>query len=515
MRKSGLLLPVFSLPSRMGIGCFSKEAYEFIDRLSAAGQSYWQVLPLGHAGGWYSPYQPLSCFALDPMYIDPYILYEEGTLCSSAMTMLGLESKHTSESRIDYESLLPARMEIYKNAFETWQLIGTDEDEFDKFCRKNKKWLEDYAMFIALRDKFGNADWSNWDKPFRFREKAALKRFSRENADEILFHKWLQYKAYSQWHNVINYAHSKGIEIIGDIPIYAAFESADCWAHPELFKLTKGLKPGSYSGCPPDAFSPDGQVWGNPLYKWRAHKDSGYSWWIERLKNNFKIYDVIRLDHFRGFESFYAVPKTAVNGLDGKWMRGPGMDFFKKVKSAIPKGHFIAEDLGYITPEVARLKERTGLPGMKVLQFAFDGNEANPYLPANYEEDCVVYTGTHDNDTTRGWYHGLGSDVRRNVTRFIRAQNGRQDDADKAPEFNSKSAAISLVSIAMRSKARTCIIPLQDYMLLGSEARVNTPGTTGDNWRWRMYADSFDDNLAEYILQLTRETGRIGAKNER
>lgn len=516
MRKSGILMPVFSLPGGCGIGCFSKEAYIFIDKLAKAGQSYWQILPLNHVGGWYSPYQPLSCFALDPMFIDPFILYEEGLVCSSAMTTLGLEVKHSEGERIDYKKLLPPRMELYKLAFESRQIFSSDDEEFDSFCRKNRFWLDDYSLFIELSRIQGTVDWSKWEKPYRFRDAKALKEFSRENSENILFHKWLQFKAHSQWQNVVNYAHSKGIEIIGDIPIYAAYESADCWANPEMFKLTKALKRQSVSGCPPDGFSPTGQVWGNPLYKWKYHKDTGYDWWIKRLKRNFELYDVIRLDHFRGFESFFSIPAKDDSAENGRWMRGPKMELFDAIKKAIPGGKFIAEDLGYITPAVEKLKDKTGFPGMKVLQFAFDGNPANPYLPENFEENSVAYSGTHDNDTTVGWYRELDDEMKGKVTEYLRSSSGRQPlDSKKAPAFGATAAARSLVSITMRSKADTCIIPIQDYLLLDSSGRVNVPGTTGLNWSWKMDEAAFNDDVISYIAALTHESNREPKQKEK
>ena len=514
MRASGVLLPVFSLPGKYGTGCFSEEAKRFTDKLAAAGQKYWQILPLAHAGGWYSPYQPLSCFAIDPAFIDPDTLIRKGLITDDDASDLVHTAAEQPSDRIDHGALLPIRMKLLRRAFGNF-CTGSESsdfrnlhDRFKEFCSSNAYWLDDYALFIALTRYHHTPDWSRWEPEYKVRDPKALKEFADD--ENIGFYKWLQFEAYSEWQDVCSYAHEKNVEIIGDIPIYAAFESADCWAHPELFKLKKNLKPEAVAGCPPDAFSPTGQIWGNPLYKWSYHKQTGYKWWLERLAQNFEMYDVIRLDHMRGFESFFSVPSNAETALEGHWMRGPGMDFFDHVSSALPNGKFIAEDLGYITPAVQKLIEQTGLPGMKVLQFAFDTDPNNIYLPDHYPKNCVVYTGTHDNDTTVGWYMHLDKEIRRFVTNFIRSQSGgRPEESAKAPEFGAKTAARSLVQIALRSVADTCIIPLQDHLLLGSSARVNTPGTTGDNWNWRMDDDMFTDEVAAYILMLTKESGRL------
>lgn len=509
MRASGILLPVFSLPGEYGIGCFSKEAYNFIDKLNAAGQRYWQILPLGHAGGCYSPYQPLSCFAMDPAFMDPDPLIDEGLIePEDSYPLKTLAATHPKD-KIDYDALLPVRMELLRKAYGNYCINHQNNDGFKAFCNENAFWLDDYALFISITKEYQDPDWSKWDRRLKMRDPAALEDFAKSHEDDIGLYKWLQMKLHEQWQAIVQYAHKKGIEIIGDIPIYSAYESADCWAHPELFKLTKSLRPEAVAGCPPDGFSPTGQVWGNPLYKWTYHKKTGYGWWLDRLRQNFKMYDVIRLDHMRGFESFFSIPAHDETAENGHWMRGPRMDFFNTFKKELPGSRFIAEDLGTVTPAVKRLITETGLPGMKVLQFAFDNDPNNLYLPENYEENCVVYTGTHDNDTTAGWYESLSQDEKRGITAYIRSKSGWQGESSlKAPEFGAKTAASALVQIAMNSRAETCIIPVQDYLLLGSEGRINVPGTTEDNWKWRMDKDAITDGVISYIRMLTKEAGR-------
>lgn len=508
MKTSGILMPVFSLPSKYGIGCFSGEAKEFIDKLAAAGQKYWQVLPLGRTGGWYSPYQPLSCFALDPMFIDPAALLEKGLITKEEAADLEAAAAETPQTNIDYETLIPARHDLYKKAYIRFKEAGRETD-LEEFKEKNSGWLFDYALFASLSAYFESADWSEWPEGIRRREESALSEWTERLAGEVSFFEWLQFEAHEEWQRIVSYAHEKSVEIIGDIPIYAAFESADCWAHPELFKLGDDLRPKAVAGCPPDAFSETGQIWGNPLYRWKYHQKKGFGWWIERLVRDFELYDVIRLDHMRGFESYYSIPADAEDAMTGSWIKGPGISFFKTVKKKIPAARFIAEDLGYITPSVNRLIKKAKLPGMKVLQFAFDSDGANPYLPENYDHDCVVYTGTHDNDTSAGWYEKLEPEQKKRVTAYLRRWAGADEErSTKAPVFDPEQAALSLVSLAMKSKADICIIPVQDHLLLGSDARINVPGTVGTNWRWRMEEGAFTEDIAAYVLELTKESGR-------
>ena len=429
MRESGVLLPIFSLPSRFGIGCFSKEAYEFVDQLEKAGQSRWQILPIGPTGYGESPYQSFSKYA------------------------------------------------------------------------GNRDWLEDYCLYMAIKDSLGGISWIEWPKELRDREEQALKCARLELAEEIRFYRFQQYEFDKQWKKLHRYANEHGIRIIGDIPIYVAFDSADTWANPELFQFDENNLPTGVAGCPPDGFSATGQLWGNPLYRWEYHKKTGYDWWMKRIAYSFQLYDAVRIDHFRGFDEYYAIPygeKTAVNGT---WMPGPGIEFFRTVEEKLGHLDIIAEDLGFLTDTVLNLLSDTGFPGMKVVQFAFDSREAANYLPHTYTQNCVVYTGTHDNTTTRDWYHTVSKECR-----------------DFAKEYLCKSAldedqlAWDFIAMAMGSVADLCIIPLQDYLCLGAEARINTPSTLGGNWVWRMKKGQLDEALVRKIHKVTKLYGRLTEK---
>lgn len=509
MRKSGILLPVFSLPSKGGIGCFSGEAYDFIDCLARSGQSCWQVLPFCHAGGWYSPYQPVSCFAGDPVYIDPQTLFEKGLLTEAEIT--DYFEAAGAGTRINYIRLLPLREALLRKAFSRFR----GGDDFIEFCRSSSSWLDDYALYMALMKAHGGGSWDSWEDRYRSRDKRALRAFASENSEELDFYRWCQYEFTLEWLSVKKHAHKKGIEIIGDIPIYAAYESADCWAHPELFKLDRDLKPLATAGCPPDAFSKDGQMWGNPLYRWPEHRRTGYEWWISRIKRNFGFFDIIRIDHIRGIQAYYQIPRNSATAANGRWIKGPGMSFFRALEKAIPGGRYIAEDLGTITKDVRRLIEKTGFPGMKVLQFAFDGGKDNPYLLENIGENSVVYTGTHDNDTTVGWYRSLDTRTKKIVTSYIRKFTGGAIAPERAPLLDSFYVSRAMIDMAFMSRAKLCMIPMQDWLSLGSEARINTPGTTGRNWEWRMAGGAFTDTLSEYILDITRRSGRINEREFR
>ena len=501
-RSSGILLPVFSLPSPGGIGCFSREAHHFIDRLSEAGQKYWQILPLGPAGGWNSPYQPLSCFAGDPIYIDPYTLAAKGLLNKDELP----QDPPKPSDHVDYGRVIPERETLLRKAFTRFR----PGKKYKEFCADNAWWLEDYAMYMAIRKAAGNSAYQTWTIPFRRRHPDALSSFAVSHAKELDYIRWTQFEFFTEWNDILDYAHKKGVQIIGDIPIYVSADSSDCWAHPEMFQFDRHLKPKAVAGCPPDGFNPEGQHWGNPLYDWKKLEADAYSWWKQRLRQNFRMYDLIRIDHTRGFQSYYSIPADAKTAAEGHWRKGPGIHFFEEIEKEFGPGRFIAEDLGHITPAVRKMVKESGLPGMKVLQFAFDGDPHNPYLPTNFDRHCVVYTGTHDNNTTRGWYTSLGNDTKKQITAYIRAQMGCHPiQSVKAPIFGASQAAVSLTEVALHCIADLCIIPMQDHLLLGSEARVNTPGTVGSfNWSWRMVPDAFTPELAEYIGQLTSDSGR-------
>ena len=496
MRASGVLLPVFCLPSDYGIGCFSKEAYTFVDFLAEAKQTYWQVLPMGPTSYGDSPYQSFSTFAGNPYFVDLHALIEKGWLTQKEV---GKVNWGEDLQKIDYEKLYKNRMKMFMKAYHR-SGIAADKD-YCAFVKKNAFWLEDYALFYAIKDANKGKSFIEWDDALRLHKKAALKAFAQEEKHAELMGcvKFVQYLFYTQWKALKQYANEKGVQIIGDIPIYVAFDSADTWAEPKLFQLdTKGY-PTGVAGCPPDYFAATGQLWGNPLYDWEYHKKTGYAWWIRRMEACFELYDVVRIDHFRGFDEYYNVPYRDKTAEFGHWVKGPGYDLFAAMKKKLGERKIIAEDLGLITPGVQKLVKKTGYPGMKVLELAFDSNEDNDHLPHNFERNCVVYTGTHDNDTTVGWF----------------GQLNRKDQAYTKKYLNIKNAkhiAWDLVRLAMGSVADTVIIQMQDYLELGNEARINVPSTLGNNWNWRMQNDVCTGKLADQIRELTELYGRGNAK---
>lgn len=491
MRKSGVLLPIFSLPTDYGIGAFSKEAYEFIDRLKEAGQSYWQILPLGSTGYGDSPYQSFSTFAGNPYFIDLGAFVEKGWLTEEECKAADLGE---NPNAVAYDKLYFQRFPLLRKAYERSNV--TSDPDFHRFCEANAFWLEDYALYRELKNACDGKCWNEWEERYRLREEEALKEFAREDAEGLMFQRFMQYEFWVQWSNLKNYANENGIQIIGDIPIYVAFDGADSWANPELFQFDEEGRPAAVAGCPPDAFSETGQLWGNPLYKWEYHKETGYEWWIRRIKHCKKLYDVIRIDHFRGFDEYWSIPygdETAVNGC---WKKGPGIELFRTIESKVENLQIIAEDLGFLTESVLELLEESGYPGMKVLEFAFGGGEPSAYLPFNHVKNSVVYTGTHDNETLMGWYRNLTQEERQRVLDYI----GR--------DCSEEEAVWEIIRMAQGSVSDTCIIPLQDYLGLGNEARVNHPSTLGANWKWRMDQNAFSAELAEKIKKLTGIYGR-------
>ena len=492
MRKNGMLLPITSLPSKYGIGAFSKEAYEFIDILSESGQKIWQILPLGPTGYGDSPYQSFSTFAGNPYFIDLDKLVEEGLLSKEECESYDWGS---NEEFIDYKKIYLSRFEILRKAFNRSEIHS--DIKFYEFCEENKKWLDDYALYMSIKDLLGGKSWIEWSEDIRTRQKEAMSKYKDELKDEILFYKYQQYLFNKQWKELKSYANEKGISIIGDIPIYVALDSADTWSNPELFQLDENSIPTAVAGCPPDSFSEIGQLWGNPLYRWDYHKSTGYKWWIERISYCFKLYDIVRIDHFRGFDEYYSIPYGSDNAIDGSWEKGPGLDLFQTLKSKLGELNIIAEDLGFLTPSVKQLLEDTAYPGMKILQFAFDSREESDYLPHNYSRNCVVYTGTHDNNTIKGWYKEI-SEVDKDMSiDYLNNKNTEEDEIHW-----------DFICSAMRSVADTCIIPVQDFLGLGDEARINTPSTVGSNWCWRMKKGCFSDNLVKRIKNLTNIYGR-------
>lgn len=490
MRKSGILLPISGIPSKYGIGTFSKQAYEFVDFLEKAGQKLWQILPLGPTGYGDSPYQSFSTFAGNPYYIDLETLIEEGLLTKEDCEEydFGKNKKY-----VDYEKIYNSRFRVLRKAYENSNI--EEDNNFKKFTKKNAYWLEDYALFMAVKNANGGTSFLEWEEDIKLRKPEAMEEERKKNADEILFFKFQQYEFSKQWLALKKYANKKGIEIIGDIPIYVALDSADTWANPELFQLDATCTPVGVAGCPPDAFSKTGQLWGNPLYKWDYHKKTGYAWWMKRIAYCYELYDIVRIDHFRGFDEYYFIPYGDKTAEFGHWEKGPGYSIFAAMKKELGEKKVIAEDLGFLTESVMKLVEKCGYPGMKILQFAFDSREESDYLPHNYVRNCVVYTGTHDNDTTVGWFEVLNKKDKAFAKRYLHITSEEEVEWE-------------FIRAALASVADTAIIPMQDYLGLGAEARINIPSTLGENWKWRMGGKDCTKKLAEKIYKLSKLYGR-------
>ena len=482
-RSAGILLAISSLPSKYGIGSFSKEAYRFVDWLKAAHQSYWQILPMGPTGYGDSPYQSFSTFAGNPYFIDLDELVEQGLLTDRECREIDWGD---DDRYIDYNKIYYSRYQLLRKSYERWKMI--DKVEFFLFMEENSHWIYDYSLFMAVKDSFGGIPWTEWPQDIRNRQPDALQQMQIKLADEIHFQQYMQYLFYTQWNALKSYANKNHIRIIGDIPIYVAMDSADVWAHPELFRLDEDRRPYEVAGCPPDGFSETGQLWGNPIYDWELNRQTGYSWWIARMRHSYKLYDVVRIDHFRGFDEYYAIPYGEETAANGKWEKGPGMDLFRNIEKALGKRDVIAEDLGFVTDSVRKLVHDSGFPGMKVVEFAFDVRDtgaASDYLPHNYIRNCVVYTGTHDNETLIGWWSSIDQRAR-DMARDYMAAHYTPDRLINVP----------FITLAMRSIADLCIIPMQDYLGLDNRSRMNKPSTVGD------------DDLAEEIGRLTLMTER-------
>lgn len=497
MRKCGVLCPVFSLPSPYGIGTFGKSAYEFVDQLEKAGQSYWQILPLGQTGYGDSPYQSFSTFAGNPYFVDLDMLKEEGLLKDRECELVEVCE---NPAYIDYEKMYYSRYKVLRLAFARFH--AEQEKRYAKFVKKNSHWLEDYALYMAVKDYFGGKPFTEWDGDIRLRKKKAIARYKELLASEIDFYKFMQYCFSRQWKKLKKYANKKGIEIIGDIPIYVAFDSADTWANPQMFQLDDAGLPIAVAGCPPDCFALTGQLWGNPLYDWNYHKQTGYAWWMKRIAHCYELYDVVRIDHFRGFESYYAIPYGDPTAEFGHWEKGPGYALFEKMKETLGECKVIAEDLGFLTDEVRELVKKTGYPGMKIIEFAFSRFEDSEYLPINYKRNSIVYTGTHDNETAAGWLKGLSKEDKKFVKEYCHC-------------YRDKGLVEALIRLAMMSVSETAVIPIQDYLELDNAARINTPSTLGENWKWRLFPGQFDEATVEKMREFARISFRLPKKKER
>ena len=494
MRESGVLMHITSLPGPYGVGTMGKSAFDFVDFLKKAGQSCWQILPLTPTGYGDSPYQSCSTYAGNPYLIDLSLLVEEGLLKEEELTAIDWCG---SPAKVEYGKLYDHRMAVLRLAYSRFQ---DENEEFVKFKAINDAWLPDFAHFMALKAEHSGKPWYQWEDALKLREEKAMDASFCQNSDEIQVYCFVQYLFYKQWNALREYAHENGISIIGDVPIYVPYDSVEVWKNPELFQLDEDLAPTAVAGCPPDAFSEDGQLWGNPLYRWDAMAEDGYHWWLNRLAAAGRLYDVVRIDHFRGFEAYWSIPYGDDTAKNGEWIKGPGMDFVKAVKKNLPHIRFIAEDLGFLTQGVLDLRDDSGWPGMKVLGFAFDSREPSDYLPYQYPRNSVCYTGTHDNMTTRQWFDTASEEAVEYAREYMHATLEEGD-------------VWAMIRTAMSSVSDLCVIPAQDLLDLGAEGRMNFPGTLGDhNWSWRASMEIFDPALAKRLCQLTKLYGRMAVE---
>ena len=491
-RSSGILLPISSLPSPYGIGAFGKEARRFVDFLAAARQGYWQVLPLGPTGYADSPYQSFSTFAGNPYFIDLDTLIAGGLLTAGEADA----DWGGDQERVDYAAVYAARLPVLYHAYQRASRKPALTARLHAFSVKNADWLPDYARFMALKDRFGGQAWIAWPEAFRAGGQTTAP--TPEDAgllDRARFHCFIQMLFFEQWGALKRYANRRGVRIFGDLPIYVPYDSADVWAGPRLFALDDGLKPVAVAGVPPDYFSNDGQLWGNPLYDWARMKQDGYAWWLRRMARAAELYDAVRIDHFRAFSSYWAVPYGAKTARKGEWLPGPGMDFIRVLRRRFPRLPIIAEDLGMVDEGVKALVRESGFPSMKVMEFAFDADGENGHLPCNYGPNCVCYTGTHDNSTVRGWFESAAPDERLCAARALGLNR-------------LEGPGWGFIRAGMESKAGLFIAQMQDYLKLGDEARTNLPGSVGRNWQWRMRPGDYEPALADRIAALVCGAGR-------
>jgi 4-alpha-glucanotransferase len=491
-RACGVLLHPTSLPGPHGSGDFGAAAYHFVDWLVGASQRLWQVLPLGGVGAGNSPYMSTSAFAGNVLLIDLAELQQRGWLEAGDIE----PDIAFADQRMNFAAVAPYRMARLGRAAAAFATLAsaTERNEFEAFCQTQRSWLEDYALFMTLAECFGWSDWCDWDAPLAGREPAALQAAVAEHAVRVAFWKFCQWSFFRQWLRLKAYANQRGVEIVGDAPIFIAHQSAEVWARPELFELDKRGKPVAVAGVPPDLFSDTGQRWGNPLYRWSAHAKEGYAWWVERVRRTFELVDIVRIDHFRGFAGYWEIPASEPTAMNGQWLPGPGAKLFKAIAKALGPMPIIAEDLGVITPDVVALRKRFALPGMRILQFAFGDKNTNPYLPHNHEPDTVVYPGTHDNDTTLGWWASATEAERHHAREYLNT-DGHEIHWD-------------LIRAACASVADTAIVPMQDILGLGSEHRMNFPGEGEGHWEWRFSWAQARPEHANRLAHLCRLYGR-------
>jgi 4-alpha-glucanotransferase len=494
-RGSGILFHITSLPSKFGIGDMGPEAYRFVDLLAEARQGFWQILPLNPTDLFHgnSPYHSSSAFACNPLLISPELLVQSGYLAPGDLK----STPQFPGERVDYQSVTAYKEKLFAKAYERFKK-KKEMHAFEQFCSESSDWLDDFVLFMALRSHFGQNAWSQWPQDIRDRRPEDILWAKEELGDRIKREMFLQYVFHQQWTSLKDYCSKKGIQIFGDMPIYVNYDSTDVWAHPDLFKLDNEKRPQAIAGVPPDYFSETGQLWGDPVYRWDVIKERGYDWWLERIRRNLTLYDLLRIDHFRGLVAYWEVPGGETTAINGKWIEAPAEEFFHAILKKFAYAPLVAEDLGIITPDVREIMHRFGFPGMKVLLFAFGDDPAkNPYAPHNVVPNSVMYTGTHDNNTARGWFEKEATpETKKMFFRYL----GREITADEVHW--------ELVRLAMMSVANTVIVPVQDLLGLGEEARMNTPSTTEDNWRWRLLPQQLDASVTSRLLEMTEIYGR-------
>ncbi len=491
-RSSGILLHITSLPGKYGIGTMSSEARRFIDFLVASGQKLWQILPLGHTGYGDSPYQCFSAFAGNPLIIDLEKLVKQELLTTEELP----ENESFPEDAVDYGKVFHYKYKLLEKAHGRFTASGDNDlkEQYNTFCTSNKWWLDDYAFFMALKIHHGGKAWMEWDKQIKLREPDAIGRYKEHLAENIDFYRFLQFIFYHQWLELKSYANSNNIEIIGDLPLYVALDSTEAWANPEIFDFDETLTPRTVAGVPPDYFSETGQLWGNPIYDWEHLKEQGFKWWIDRIKANFLLYDILRIDHFRGLAAYWSIPYGEKTAIRGQWIEAPGEAMLKAVYDKLGEKSIIAENLGVITPDVEELRETFNMPGMKILQFAFDSAEDNEFIPHTYDKNSVVYTGTHDNNTTAGWFKHSPPQDKQNMHDYFC--------------LDEKDPAWSFIRLAWSTVSNLAIAPMQDVLRLGEEARMNFPGKAPGYWKWRYQRNMLTDNHVKDLRKITEVYGR-------